>query len=361
MLRKLPYLRKVFILLCLAAANAYGQGTAEPRSINVGIYLSPPFVMEEGERLSGMSVELWENIAQKQNLASKYRVYSDIKSLVDGVHRGEVDVAVTNLTITEARARKIDFTQPWFDAGLRVMVGKKRRTSISDIVQGLKKTGMFASYLWILAVIILATLAFTLFDRKFDAEFPRRWRDGLAESFYSVMSIATSGNAHRKNLFGWVGKIWAGIWLVCGVAVVSFITASITSVMTSLALTSQVNGLRDLPGKTVGVLSGSVAEEYAQENGISTRAYESTEQTVSALRAGEIDAIVGDSPVLAYFAFQNPELGLRLVGKLFNPDKYAFAVPKDSPLGRPLSVEIIAAHEQGTIMDLREEYFGTLK
>ncbi|WP_231758852.1 transporter substrate-binding domain-containing protein [Microbulbifer elongatus] len=348
-------------LLWSAAIQAYGQGGGNTRQVNVGVYLSPPFVMQEGEKLSGMSVELWENISQKQNLSSQYRVYKDIKSLVDGVHRGEIDVAVTNLTITEARARKIDFTQPWFDAGLRVMVGKKRRTSISDILQGLKKTGMLASYLWILGVIVLATLAFTLFYRKFDREFPRRWRDGLAESFYSVMSIATSGNAQRKNLFGWVGKIWAGIWLVCGVAVVSFITASITSVMTSLALTSQINGLRDLPGKTVGVLAGSVAEEYIRENGISTHGFDSTEQAVAALHAGEVDAIVGDSPVLAYFAFNNPELGLRLVGKLFNPDKYAFAVPKGSSLARPLSIEIIAAHEQGLIMDLREDYFGTVK
>lgn len=348
-------------LLWSVAIQTYGQGSGNAREVNVGVYLSPPFVMQEGEKLSGMSVELWENISQKQNLTSQYRVYKDIKSLVDGVHRGEIDVAVTNLTITEARARKIDFTQPWFDAGLRVMVGKKRRTSISDILHGLKKTGMLASYLWILGVIVLATLAFTLFYRKFDREFPRRWRDGLAESFYSVMSIATSGNAQRKNLFGWVGKIWAGIWLVCGVAVVSFITASITSVMTSLALTTQINGLRDLPGKTVGVLAGSVAEEYIRENGISTHGFDSTEQAVAALHAGEVDAIVGDSPVLAYFAFNNPELGLRLVGKLFNPDKYAFAVPKGSSLARPLSIEIIAAHEQGLIMDLREDYFGTVK
>lgn len=348
------------VLLC-ASSQVYAQEDTEEQGIDVGLYISPPFVMKDDDILSGMSIDLWEKISANQHLRSNYKEYPDLGALVDAVENGDVDVAVTNLTITEKRALKIDFTQPWFDAGLRIMVSTDSPTSAADILKGLHSSGMLRSYFWILGVILLATILFTLFDRKFDTDFPRRWRDGLAESFYSVMSIATSGRVQRKNIFGWVGRIWSGIWLACGVAVVSFITASITSVMTSLALTSQVNGLRDLPGKTVGVLAGSVASEYMRNSAIDTREFETTEQAVAAMRSGEVEAIVGDSPVLAYFAFKNPELGLRLVGKIFNPDKYAFALPKGSKLTRPLSVEIIGAHEQGVIADLREQYFGPVK
>jgi polar amino acid transport system substrate-binding protein len=47
----------------------------------------------------------------------------------------------------------------------------------------------------------------TIFDRHFDESFPKRWREGLAESFHHVVSIATSGKTSRKNLFGWLGRI----------------------------------------------------------------------------------------------------------------------------------------------------------
>jgi len=76
----------------------------------------------------------------------------------------------------------------------------------------------------------------TFFDRRFDKSFPESWREGIAESFYTVMSVATSGKpAKRSNLFGWVGRIWQGLWLVCGVAVVAYVTSSVTSVMTTLS------------------------------------------------------------------------------------------------------------------------------
>ncbi|WP_299599271.1 transporter substrate-binding domain-containing protein [uncultured Microbulbifer sp.] len=337
------------------------QGANDVKTVDVGLYLSPPFVMEEGESYTGMAIDLWQDIARDQNLKSVYRIYPDLRSLVDATEQGKIDVAVTNLTITEGRAMRVDFTQPWFDAGLRVMVSTERTTSIGDIFRGLHRSGLLTGYLWLIGIILTATLLFTLFDRRFDTEFPRRWRDGLAESFYSVMSIATTGKIQRKNLFGWVGRIWGGVWLVCGVAVVSYITASITSVMTSLALTSQVNGLQDLPGKTVGVLDGSTAEESMARRAIKTREYKSIEQAVTALRSGDVQALVGDAPVLAYYTFKHPGMGVHLVGKIFEPDKYAFALPRGSKLARPISVKVIAAHEEGLIPNLKQKYFGPVR
>ncbi|MFD1215125.1 MULTISPECIES: transporter substrate-binding domain-containing protein [Microbulbifer] len=344
-----------------SASQGGDQGASEVRTVQVGLYLSPPFVMEEGEVYTGMAIDLWQEIARERNLKSIYRVYSDLPSLMGDTEQGKIDVAVTNLTVTEDRALKVDFTQPWFDAGLRVMVSTNQKTNIGDIFHGLHRSGLLTGYLWLIAVIFAATLLFTLFDRRFDAEFPSRWRDGLAESFYSVMSIVTSGRVERKNLFGWVGRIWGGLWLVCGVAVVSYITASITSVMTSLALTSQVNGLQDLPGKTVGVLAGSTAQESMVRHAIKTREFKDIEQAVSGLRSGEVQALVADAPVLAYFTFQNPGLGVRLVGKLFEPDKYAFALPRGSDLTRPISIEVIAAYESRLIFNLKEKYFGPVR
>ncbi|MFC6634626.1 transporter substrate-binding domain-containing protein [Microbulbifer taiwanensis] len=346
------------LLFSLAAAASAQPADRAPQPVRVGLYASPPFVFEKGKRFSGMAVDLWQEIAAEQKLQSSYRVYPNLRELVDATARGEVDVAVTNLTITEDRARRIDFTHPWFDAGLRIMVNKDQGAGFAEVIAGLKDSGHLKGYAWLASVVLLVTLLFTLFDRRFDSEFPRRWRDGLAESFYSVMSIATSGRMSRKNLFGWLGRIAEGLWLLCGVAVVSYITASVTSVMTSLSLTSQINGLRDLPGKTVGVFAGSVAQEYISENAIGSREFRDIDEAVRALRAGHIDAIVGDAPVLAYFAHSHPEIPLLLVGKIFEPDKYGFGLPLQSALTRSLSVGIIGAYESGRIAELREQYFG---
>ncbi len=100
----------------------------------------------------------------------------------------------------------MNFTQPSFDAGLRVMVHPDARTNIIDIIGDLRDAGHLANFAWIAVSILVATVLLTIFDRSFDASFHRRWRDGLAENFYNVTSLATKGEASRKNLLGWVGQ-----------------------------------------------------------------------------------------------------------------------------------------------------------
>lgn len=279
-------------------------------------------------------------------------------ALIEATAAGTVDVAVTNLTITRDRAQRIDFSQPWFDAGLRIMVDRNRRSGFRDVVQGLRESGHLRGYAWLAFVILVATALLTLFDRRFDTSFPRRWRDGLAESFYSVMSIATSGKAARKNLFGWVGRIGSALWLVCGVAVLAYVTSSVTSVMTTLSLTHQIHGLADLPDKTVGVFTGSVAEEFARESALDARSFQNIDEAVAALLDDRIDAIVGDAPVLQYYAHTHPESSVAVVGRIFEPDKYGFGLPLHSALTRPVTVELLGNHEIGRVQELRSKYFG---
>lgn len=351
------------VAVCLLAGlgePSEAQEAAEPaRSVRVGVYVSPPFVMQANGRYTGMAVELWEAVARPLNLTSNYQAFPTFGALVRATAAGEVDVAVTNLTITQERAQRIEFTQPWFDAGLRIMVNEDQRTGFLDVVRGLSDSGHLRAYAWLAGVIVAATILLTLFDRHFDKNFPSRWRDGLAESFYSVMSVATSGKSPaRKNLFGWAGRIWQGLWLVCGVAVLAYLTSTITSVMTTLSLANQINSVADLPGKTVGVFTGSVAEEFARAEALSASSFENIDAAAQALLSGEIDAIVGDAPVLEYYAHTHADSPLNVVGAIFEPDKYGFGLVRNSPLEYEVTLELLGAQERGFAEELRTKYFG---
>ncbi len=335
------------------------EAPAPGESVRVGVYVSPPFVTKSGDGYGGMSIELWESLAGTLNLESDYRAYPTVGALVDATAAGEIDVAVSNLTITKGRAERIDFTYPWFDAGLRIMVAEDRIAGIGDVFRGLQASGYLRAYGWLIFVIFAATVVLTIFDRRFDKDFPKRWREGLAESFYTVMSVATSGRPpSRKNLFGWLGRFWQALWLVCGIAVLAYVTSTVTTVMTTLSLTNEISSLDDLEDRTVGAFTGSVAEEFVIEQGMERRSYRDIDAAVAALRSGRIDAIVGDAPVLEYFAHTNPDIPLDVVGAIFEPDKYGFALPKGSALRRPVTVAIIGAHESDEIERLRIKYFG---
>jgi len=341
---RLTFPVKAFItaLLLFVPVVASAQG-AEDRRVTVGLYQSPPFVMtsEDGVPV-GMAVDIWENFAKTVGLETDYIFYESFSDLTAATSRGEVDAAVTNLTITQKRAEIVNFTQPWFDAGLRIMVADEQSGGFGALVGGLSDAGHLKAYGWMLLIVLLATLALTLFDRRFDPTFPTRWRDGLAEGFYTVMSVATSGKPPaRSKLFGWIGRLWAAIWLVCGIGVLAYVTSSVTSVMTTLAITGTINGPADLPGKNVGVLSGSVAEEFAQGFRMNSRSFSDIEQAITALTSGRVDAIIADAPVLEYFAHTRPQHDVSVVGQIFAPDKYGFALPMGSDLQQPLTVGLL--------------------
>lgn len=325
----------------------------------VGITAVPPFVTVGPTGYSGMAIDLWQDVADKLGLSYRYQMMPDFKSLLASVSAGETDVIISDVTITKDRLRRMDFTQPWFDSGLRVMIDQSRHEGIVSLLRELWLSGHIRVYLWIIGLILLATAALTLVDRRFDEEFPREWGRGLAESLYHVMSIATSGKAAaHKQMFGSLGRVFSAVWMVCGLGVVAYVTSSVTSVMTASTIANQINSVADLTNKTVGVVSGTVGESYCLDGGIAIRTYPNLTQAVKAMLHHQVHAIVGDASVLEYYDNSHPELPITEVGAIFRPSKYGFATPMGSPLTQPLSVQIVADQESGFIEHLKARYFG---
>lgn len=342
-----------------AAAAAPRDDVMAPRTLKVGVYVSPPFVMKKGDRYTGMAIDLWKDLSDRLGVRSEYVELDSPNSLVEAAANGDIDIGVTNLTVTRKRARRVSFSYPWFDGGARIMVRKTTGSSFHSVLAGLRESGHLRAYAWIALIIVVATALLTLFDRRFDKDFPRKWREGVAESFYTVMSVATSGKSpSRKNLFGWVGKIWQGIWLVCGIAVLAYVTSSVTSVMTTMALSNQINSVADLPGHAVGVRTGSIMEEYAKQTGLDAHPYHNIDEAVDGLIGGEVDALIGDAPVLEYYTYTHQDQDVMVTGVIFEPDKNAFAMPLGSKLRRPISLELISMHRSGLTEELRTKYFG---
>ena len=346
--------------LVLASGPALAQDSTplNGKAVTVGVYTSPPFVTATGDGFGGIAIELWEHVAARLGLATTFREFTTIRDLIAAAEHGDIDVAVTNLSITQSRALRIDFTQPWFDSGLRIMVSERPGAGFWDVIEGLEASGFVRTYVIIALLVMLATAILTLVDRRYDPAFPRRWRDGVAESFFSVMSVATGKLPPTRNRFGWIGRLWQGLWLMCGVAVVAFVTSSITTVMTTISLTSQIKDLSDLDGRAVGAFTGSLSEDFARQLGLDLRTYPHVEEAVAALQDRSIVAIIADAPVLEYFAHTNPQLPLDVTGNLFRPDKYGFGLAPNSPLTDPVTIEILGAKESGYLESLRSRYFG---
>jgi polar amino acid transport system substrate-binding protein len=351
----------IAVLLLLLCGPAHVAAQPVPAPIKAAVYIAPPFIMKSADGYTGFTWELWQQIAGDLKLTYDVQQVDSVAQLLQLVREKRVDVAVANLSITAARFETMDFTQPYFDAGLRIMIDEDRHAGLGSLIADLRQSGHLRIYAWLGVIIVVGTIVLTLIDRKYHPEFPGSWSEGLAESFYHVMSVTTSGSTSHRNLLGTAGRFLGAIWLACGVAVVAYVTSSITSVMTASTIAHQINSFSDLHGKHVGVLEGSVGEAYCRQSMLDVQAFGTMEQAIDALLKGEISAIVRDAPVLEWYDNAHPELPITVVGPVFNTEKYGFALPSNSPLTRPISEASLRLKDKGALDALRTRYFGTTR
>src|SRR5207342_545386 len=71
------------VIACCAASNAFAQSAGGP--LRVATRIVKPFVFEEKGKLTGFSVELWDEIAKQMNVKSAFMVKPTVKELLDAL------------------------------------------------------------------------------------------------------------------------------------------------------------------------------------------------------------------------------------------------------------------------------------
>src|SRR4029453_7047727 len=108
------------LFLCLCAVTASAQPKEE--KLRVATRLVRPFVFEENGRLTGFSVELWQQIALHMNVQSEFVVKPTVRDLLASVDDHDANLGIAGIPTTAERELKGDFSQPMFEAGLQILI-----------------------------------------------------------------------------------------------------------------------------------------------------------------------------------------------------------------------------------------------
>src|SRR5512141_1690873 len=116
--------RKMFLLLSvlvaisllLSACSAGAGAKAKVRVATEAAY--PPFetVDEQTKNLVGFDIDLMNAIAKNQGFEVEYK-NTPFDSVLAGIGTCQFDAAISAITITEERGKKMNFSSPYINAG----------------------------------------------------------------------------------------------------------------------------------------------------------------------------------------------------------------------------------------------------
>ena len=83
--------------------------------------VTPLVITQDGE-LTGFSIELWNKLAERMQVRTRYHVVPDVGALLEEVRSGKADLGIAAIAITPEREKQFDFSEPILNAGLQIMV-----------------------------------------------------------------------------------------------------------------------------------------------------------------------------------------------------------------------------------------------
>jgi len=243
-------------------------------------------------------------------------------------------------------------------SGLQVMARSKGEAGAFSAFRSLFNRNVAEVVLVLLLALFLISHVLWAVERKINPEsFPEGYVRGVWESTWWSIATLISGGCENKAPVGVAGRLVAVVWMLGGIGLTSYITATLASAMTVSTLTAEVSGLSDLRGARVGTVAGSSAAAVLERSGFDVAGFPDVAAAAEALRAGSVKGVVYDSPILRYYISRHPTSGLSLVGDPFDLQDYGFALPLGSALRKEVNAALLKLQVSGWTDELENKWF----
>ncbi|KAI8544806.1 hypothetical protein RHMOL_Rhmol08G0323500 [Rhododendron molle] len=284
--------------------------------------------------------------------------------LVYQISLGIYDAVVGDITIVSNRSRFVDFTLPYTESGVAMVVPFEDddRKNAWIFMKPLKTD------LWLTTGVFFVFTGFVVwaFEHRVNEEF--RGPPGKQVGMIFWFSFSTLVFAHKEKLISNLSRFVVIVWIFVVLVLTSSYTASLTSMLTVQKLKPSVTDIRDLiqSKEYVGYQKGSFVEGLLKNKAFDTskfKNYSTFEQYDEALSKGSknggVAAIIDELPYIRLF-LSKPKYCAKytMVGPIYKTAGFGFAFPKGSPLVPDVSRAVLNVTEQNVMTRIEEEWLG---
>ncbi|XP_068193202.1 glutamate receptor, ionotropic, N-methyl D-aspartate 2Ca [Antennarius striatus] len=287
------------------------------------------------------------------------------------------DMAIGSLTINEERSEIIDFSVPFVETGISVMVARSNGTvSPSAFLEPYSPAVWVMMFVMCLTVVAITVFVFEYcspvgYNRSLvTAKDPGGPTFTIGKSVWLLWGIVFNNSVPIENPKGTTSKIMVLVWAFFAVIFLASYTANLAAFMIQEQYIDTVSGLSDkkfqkpqeqYPPFRFGTVPNGSTERNIRSNYPEMHAHmvkynqKGVEDALNSLKTGKLDAFIYDAAVLNYMAGKDE--GCKLVtigsGKVFATTGYGIALQKESRWKRPIDLALLQFLADGDTQKLQ--------
>ncbi|KAM7481016.1 hypothetical protein LguiB_005599 [Lonicera macranthoides] len=276
--------------------------------------------------------------------------------LVYQVFLGNFDAVVGDVTIRANRSLYVDFTMPFTESGINMIVPVKDKKA--------KNAWVFLKPLtwdlWVTSFcfFIFVGLVIWILEHGINKDFNGTLPQQLGTSFW--FSFSTMIFAHKEKLVSNLSRLVVIIWCFVVLILIQSYTASLTSTLTIKQLEPTFTSVEELmeKGEIVGYAKGSFIQGLLRNSNMSKlKEYKSRDELHIKFSKGEIGAAFDEIPYMKPFLAKHCSK-YTMVGPTLNTIGFGFVFSKGSPLVPDVSQAVLSVTEGEKMEKIEKAWFG---
>ncbi|KAK1566805.1 hypothetical protein Q3G72_004454 [Acer saccharum] len=267
----------------------------------------------------------------------------------------KLDAVVADTAIISNRSQYAEFSQPYTEPGLQLVVyNKPRRPNRAWLFKQPFTSGMWAATG---AMVLFNGFVVWLIERKHNPEFTRGTKLDQLGTMVSL-SFTTLFSLQAERLHSNLSRMTMVVWLFVALVITQSYTASLTSLLTIQRLDPSIVDVETLrrSGAKVGCDGDSFVVKYLETIGFNShniiRKY-SEDDYPEALINGSIAAAFLEVPYVKVFLAKQCHHNFT-AGEIIKVGGFGFVFPKNSPYLPEISRAILQVSENGTLQNLEK-------
>ena len=346
--------RTLTIASALIIASALPMQPGHGRELRIGYGGSEPFINISTQAASGVAVDIWQEASRYTEFQSRQTATGSVSEMLELLEKGEIDVLVGPVSITEERYDQFGFTHPFYVTSPAILTNRSDTSFWRAIQPFLSGPFLIGVTTLVGLLLIVGAIIWTVENKANDA-----WSQdpikGIGQGvWFAIVTFTTVGYGDLVPV-GKRGRFLAGVWMVTAMITASSLTAGIASAFTLFQLQhAAIQSPADLTGRTVAVIPGSSGEDFAHRFSRKIRPVDNVTDAVDLVEQGKVDAFVYDYPVLNHLVDSRQEL--RLVRSHDLSEHYCFVFRKGDPAIDDVDGALLKIRENGSLRQILQRW-----